>query len=93
MEQEFTCRPRRTVPQNTWICLEETVSHGKTHERTPHWSRFTGRTCDLMGEPDWSSLFLKDWTMWKGPTLEQSVNCSLWEGFVLEKFMKDGIPW
>jgi len=26
------------------------------------WSRFAGRTCDLLGDPHWSSLFLKDCT-------------------------------
>jgi len=29
-------------------------------ERSPHWSRFAGRTCDPTGDPRWSSLFLKD---------------------------------
>ena len=29
-------------------------------ERGPHQSRFSGRTCDLMGDPHCSSLFLKD---------------------------------
>ncbi|KAK4830527.1 hypothetical protein QYF61_011506 [Mycteria americana] len=37
--------------------------------------------CDHMESLGWSSLFLKDCTPWKGPTLEQFVkNCSLWEG-------------
>ncbi|GAB0210172.1 hypothetical protein GRJ2_003483000 [Grus japonensis] len=36
-----------------------------------HWSRFAGRTCDPVGNPCWSSLVLKDCTLWKGPTLEQ----------------------
>jgi len=40
-----------------------------------HWSRFAGRTCDPMGDPRWSSLFLKD--------------CTLWAGLTLEKFMED----
>jgi len=29
-------------------------------ERSPCRSRFAGRTCDPMGDPHWSSLFLKD---------------------------------
>ncbi|GAB0195077.1 zinc finger and BTB domain-containing protein 5 [Grus japonensis] len=42
-----------------------------------HWSRFAGSTCDPMEDPRWSSLFLKDCILWKGPTLEQFVkNCS-----------------
>ena len=63
-------------------------------ERSPCWSRFAGRACDPMGDPRWSSLFLKDCTLWKGPTLEQFMkNCSLWEGLMLEKFMEDCLPW
>ena len=67
-------------------CLTQAVSPRRAHagadsgqdlwthgERSPHWSRFTGRTCDPMGDPHWSSLFLKDCTPCKGPTLGQSV--------------------
>ncbi|GAB0186021.1 zinc finger and BTB domain-containing protein 5 [Grus japonensis] len=39
-------------------------------ERSPHWSRFAGRTCDPVGDPHWSSLLLKVCTLWKGPTME-----------------------
>ena len=47
-----------------------------------------------MGHPRWSSLLLKDCTLWKGPTLEQFVkNCSPWEGLMLEKFVEDCLPW
>ncbi|PKU35454.1 dtw domain-containing protein 2 [Limosa lapponica baueri] len=38
------------------------VSVDPWRERSPHWSRFAGRTCDPMGDPLWSSLFLKDRT-------------------------------
>ena len=63
-------------------------------ERSPGWSRFAGRTCDPAGDPRWSSLFLKDCTPWKEPTLEQFVkNCSLWEGLTLEKFVEDCLLW
>ena len=63
-------------------------------ERSPRRSRFSGRTCDPVGDPRWSSLFLKDCTLWKGPTLVQFVkNCSLWEGLTLEKFVEDCLPW
>ncbi|GAB0208359.1 AN1-type zinc finger protein 5-like [Grus japonensis] len=42
------------------------------------------------GTQHWSSLFLKDCTLWKGPTLEQFLKtCSPWEGLMLEKFMED----
>jgi len=43
------------------------------------WSRFAGRTCDPVGDPHWSSLFLKD--------------CTLWEGPMLERFMDDCLQW
>ncbi|GAB0196097.1 hypothetical protein GRJ2_002075000 [Grus japonensis] len=50
--------------------------------------------CDPVGDPRWSSLFLKDCTLWKGPTLEQFVkNCSPWEGLTLEKLVQDCLLW
>ncbi|KAK4825929.1 hypothetical protein QYF61_003424 [Mycteria americana] len=63
-------------------------------ERSPRWSRFAGRTRHPVGDPRWSSLFLKGCTPWKGPTLEQfTKNCSTWEGLMLEKFMEDCLQW
>jgi len=62
-------------------------------ERSPRWSRFAGRDCDPMGDPCWSGLFLKDCTLWEGPTLGHFVkSCSLWEGLTLEKFVKNCLP-
>ncbi|GAB0181680.1 EH domain-containing protein 4 [Grus japonensis] len=83
-------------------CPKEAVTPWKAHagasslqdlwtrgERSPHQGRFAGRTCDLMGDPRWSSLFLKVCTPWEGPTLEQLVkNCSPWEGLMLEKLVR-----
>ena len=70
---------------------QELRPHG---ERSPRWSRFSGRTCDPVGDPRWSSVCLKDCMSWKGPTLEQLMkNCSLWEGLTLEKFMEDCVLW
>jgi len=47
-----------------------------------------------MGDPHWSSLFLKDRIPWKGPTLGQLVkNCSPWEGLTLKKFLENCLPW
>jgi len=55
-------------------------------ERSPCWSRFAGRACDPVGDPSWSSLFLKDCTLWEGPMLGHFMkNCSLWEGLTLEQ--------
>jgi len=63
-------------------------------ERRPCQSRFAGRTCDPVGDPRWSSLFLKDCTPWKGPTLGWFVkHCSLWEGLMLEKFVENCFLW
>jgi len=65
---------------------------------SPHWSRvLAGPVAQWKEEPtleqicwqDWSNLFLKDCTPWKGPMLEQCMkNCSLWEGLMLERFME-----
>ena len=47
-----------------------------------------------MGDPRWSSLFLKDYTLWEGPMLEQFMkNCSLWEAHMLEKFVENCLLW
>ena len=47
-----------------------------------------------MGDPRWSGLFLKDYTPWRGPMLEQFLkNCSPWEGPILEKFVKGSVSW
>jgi len=62
-------------------------------ERSPHWSRFAGRACDPVGDPHWSSPFLKDCTPCKGTTLGQfGKNCGLWEGLTLEKLVEDCLP-
>ncbi|GAB0184254.1 hypothetical protein GRJ2_000890700 [Grus japonensis] len=61
---------------------------------SPCWSRFAGRTCDPVGDPLWSSLLLKVCALWEGPMLEQFMkNCSLWEGLMLEKLVEDCLPW
>ena len=107
MEQISTCSLGRTPHQSRWMCMKETVTLWEAQagagscqdlwtrgERSPHWSRLAGRTCDPMGDPCRSSLFLKDCTSWKGSTLEQFVkNCSPWEELLLEKFMEDCLPW
>ncbi|GAB0190832.1 zinc finger and BTB domain-containing protein 5 [Grus japonensis] len=36
-------------------------------ERSPHRSRFAGRTCDPVGDPRWSSLLLTVCTLWERP--------------------------
>jgi len=52
------------------------------------------RTCDPMGKPCWSSLFLKGCILWKGPMLEKfMMNCNPWEGLTLEKFVENCLPW
>jgi len=55
-------------------------------DRSLHWNRFAGRACDPVGDPHWSSLFLKNCTPWKGRMLRQFVrNCSPWEGHTLSR--------
>jgi len=62
-------------------------------ERSPRRSRFAGRTCDPVGDTHWSSLFLWDCTLWKGPTLGHVVKSySPWEGLTLEKFVENCLP-
>ena len=62
-------------------------------ERSPRWSRFSGRACDPVEDPSWSGLFLQDCTPWEGPMLGQFVeSCSLWEGLMLEKFLDNCLP-
>ncbi|KAK4832385.1 LOW QUALITY PROTEIN: hypothetical protein QYF61_022240 [Mycteria americana] len=107
VEQISTCSLWRTPRQSRWRPPKEVVALWEAHagadswqdlwthgERSPCQSRSSGKTCDLMGGPRWSSLFLKDCTLWKGPMLEQFMkNCSPWEGLTLEKFMEDCLPW
>jgi len=62
-------------------------------KRSPCQSRFAVRACDPVGDPCWSSLFLKDCTPWEGPTMGQFMkSCSLWEGFMLEKSVESCLP-
>ena len=62
-------------------------------KRSPHRSRFSGRTCDSVGDAHWSNPFLKDCTLWKGLKLEQFLkDSSPWDGPTLEQLVKDCIP-
>ena len=46
-------------------------------EKSPCRSPCSDRTCHPMRDPCWNSLFLKDSTLWEGPTLVQFMkNCS-----------------
>jgi len=48
---------------------------------------------NTMGDPRWSSLFLKDCTPWEGPTLGQfAQSCSPCEGLTLQKFVESCLP-
>lgn len=45
---------------------------GRSHgERSLFWSRSAGRICDPARDTLWNNLFLKGFTPWKEPTLEQ----------------------
>jgi len=78
VEQMSTCSPWKGLHTGAGGCLKEAVTprgtragagfcqNLRTHgERSPTWSRFAGRACDPMGDPQWSSLFLKDCTLWE----------------------------
>jgi len=63
-------------------------------ESNPRHSRFGGRAHDPVEDPRWSSLFLKDCTLWRGPTLGQFVqSCSPWEGPTLQTFVENCLLW
>lgn len=66
---------------------------GPCEESSTQWSKFSGRSCDPMGNPHWDRLFLKECILWDRPTLEQfGKNCSLWEGLT-GKFLEGCLPW
>ena len=64
-------------------------------ERSPHRSRFSGRSCDPVGDPHCSSSFLKGCTLRKGPMLENFVkDCLLWvepHGGAEEEHKEEGV--
>jgi len=46
-----------------------------------------------VGDPHWSSLFLKVCTLWEGPTLGLFMkSCGPWEGLALKKFVENCLP-
>jgi len=79
VEQISTCRPWKGTYARAGGCLKEAVTPwgacagaGSCQdlqtrgERSPPWSKFAGRACDPVGFPRWSSLFLKDCSLWEG---------------------------
>jgi len=47
-----------------------------------------------VGDPRWSSLFLKDRSLWKGPMQRHVVkSCTPWKGPTLGQFVKSYSPW
>jgi len=103
VEQISTCSPWKGFHAGAGGCLKEAVTPWSARagagfcpdlqtcgERSPHRSRFADRACDPVGDPHWSSLFLKDCTLWEGPMLGQLVrSCSPWDGLMLEKFAEN----
>lgn len=92
VEELSTYRLQRTPRQSRQMCPAGSCDPvGSSHwgsftgsacgpvERSSHWNRFADRACDPMGDPRQSSLFLKEFTLWKG--------------FLLGQFMKDWVPW
>lgn len=94
------CSPWKTPRcSNGHVCCEGRYSQwGNRLLRTqlewrPPWSRFAGKICDPYGGLHRKSLFLKDWTLWKGPMLGQLAdNCSSWEIPTLEPSPMGGTP-
>ncbi|TRZ19277.1 hypothetical protein HGM15179_007833 [Zosterops borbonicus] len=84
--QRSICSPCRNPCQRRWMPKGGCES-GEAHSGESSWQDLW-----LSGEmsPSWSSLLLKDCTLWKRPTLEQYVKkCSPWEVTTLEKFAED----
>ncbi|PKU47002.1 suppression of tumorigenicity 5 protein isoform x4 [Limosa lapponica baueri] len=71
--------PKEAVNPRKAHTKADSLQHpGACGGRGSCWNRFAGRTCGPVGDPCWNSLFLKDCTLQKGPTLDQFVkNCSL----------------
>jgi len=102
MEQISTCSLWKRPHTGAGGCLKEAVTPWVARagagscqdlwprgERSPRWSRFSGRACDPVGDPHWREGLHPV----EGPTLGQFVkSCSLWEGFTLEKFMENCLP-
>jgi len=101
VEQIPTCSPWKGPYARARGYLKEAETLGGAHdgaghcqdlqtrgERSPHQSRFAGSACDSVGYPRWSSMFLKDCTLWEGLTVKQFV-----EGLLLERFMENCQPW
>lgn len=90
-EQENAFKGGCNTIERPWLgSWQELWTHGG---KNPHWNRFAARTCDPLGDPPGSRLFLKDCMIWEGPPWENSVkNCSPFEGLTLDKFM-DNLPW
>ena len=84
--RDSTCSPWRTPCRSRWRHPKEAVTPWEAcagasswqdlwpcGERSPHWSRFVGRTCDPVG--------VKNCSLWEGLTLEKLVeDCLPWEG-------------
>ncbi|KAK4824615.1 LOW QUALITY PROTEIN: hypothetical protein QYF61_016921 [Mycteria americana] len=84
---DITCSLWRTPRRSRWM-----PEGGCDPVGSLCWSRVPAGPVDQ--DLCWSSLFLKDCTPWKGPTLEQFVkNCSPWEGLTLDKFVEDCLLW
>lgn len=49
-------------PWGTTHCSRWIPKWGHDPVRSPCWTKFVGKTCDPMGDPHWSSLFLKHHT-------------------------------
>lgn len=87
--------PREKTMVKQVVCLQsmedhvrgdtQAIAHEESVEKYVFWQEPWS-----MGNPEWSSLFLKDCTLWKAPFLEHFLqNCVPWEGHMFDKFMKN----
>lgn len=73
--------PWRPPSHSRWTCLEGSCSRGEPMNEQFSWQELWP-VRDLL----WSSLFLKDRTLWKGATLEQTEeDCILRQGPTVEQ--------
>jgi len=101
VEQISTCSLWKGPHARAGGCLKESVTLWGAHtgagscqdlwahgERSPHRSRFADRACGPVGDPCWTSLFLKDCTLWKGRAAahgKDSSSRSLWRSVSHER--------
>lgn len=102
VKQVSTCSPCKTSMGACGCALKEATACGRAQARAGscrncklwRWVRtgagLMAKPVTLGGEPNWNNVFLKDWSSWNRLMMEQLwKNCSLWEGFTLDRLVED----